>query len=334
MIPIPNQGAFTAANIAAILANMQAVLGVTGNVYYLDPKNGLDTNNGSYPTNQGSGNGPVKTLAVGYALLANGKNDVLILIADGTTASTVRISAGFTWSKSAAHFVGMCSPSFFSQRARIAPPTTAIGFANFFTVSGNGCYFRNLQWFQGFAAGIAAEICMTVTGSRNTFENCSFTGMADTDGGSGADTGSRDLKITAGENFFKHCTIGTDTIARTVANASIEFAGGCARNVFEDCLIALLATVNTVLGVKALTGGIDRFQLFERCKFINAINSSGVSMTGLGSIGANGGGPNGTIVYRDSMLVGIAEWEQTTKTSVYVSGPANSTSTGIAANPA
>jgi 4-hydroxy-tetrahydrodipicolinate synthase len=39
----------------------------TGNVFFLDPVNGLDVNDGTSPANA------VKTLAVGYALLTSGK---------------------------------------------------------------------------------------------------------------------------------------------------------------------------------------------------------------------------------------------------------------------
>ena len=332
-----NLGAFTKAVQLAIQNNFNELIGTTGNVVYLDPVNGNDLNDGlsAVVVAPGSGQGPVKTLAAGYAILRAGKNDILVLISDGTTASSARLSAGFTWAKSAAHFIGMCSPTMFSQRARVAPTAGVTGFANFFTVSGNGCYFKNIEFFQGFTVGIAAEICMTVSGSRNVFENCHICGMADTDAGGGADTGSRNLKLAGGqENLFLNCVIGDDTTARSVANASVEFSGGAARNVFDSCIFPVLATAATVLGVKALTGGIDRFNLFRDCQFINAINSTGVSMTGLGSIGANGGGPNGIIVYKKCTIVGAAEWEQTTKTSVYVDGPTPNSGTGIAVNPA
>lgn len=333
MIPIPNQGAFTAANIAAIMANLQAVIGVTGNVYFLDPVNGNDNFNGLFPTDQTGGQGPVASLAAGEALLASGNNDVLVLIGNGTTSATARLSSGFTWAKNAAHLVGMCAPSLLSQRARIAPTAGVTAFANFFTVSGNGCYFRNLQLFQGFDTGVAASIALAVSGGRNVFDSVHVAGMGDAT--SAQSSTSRNLKISStGENLFRDCTIGIDTVARTTTNASVEFAGGTPRNIFKRCLFPFLSTNSGVLGVKALTGGIDRFQLFDECSFINGINSSGVSMTSLGSVGANGGGPNGCIVYRHSTLVGIAEWEATTKTSVYVEGPAPNSGTGVAVNPA
>src|SRR5208337_893128 len=160
-MPLPANiplGAFTNLTVAAINAALAQVglAATTGNVYYLDPVNGLDTNDGQTPSGLplSGGHGPVATLQAGYNLLRNGFNDVLVLIGNGQSSGSARITS-FTWSKNAAHLVGVCAPSAVSQRARIANPLTA-GLtitANFFTVSGNGCLFSNLSWFVGAGAG-------------------------------------------------------------------------------------------------------------------------------------------------------------------------------------
>lgn len=330
-------GAFTQATANAI-AQMLAQAGIftTGNVFYLDPVNGDDGFNGQTPTDQGDGaNGPVKTLAQGYALLTSGNNDVLVLIANGATSGTARIGAKFTWAKSETIMLGMCSPAKMSQRARIANNTTDVAYANFFEVSGNGCYFKNIQWFQGFTLGVASEICMKVSGQRNVFDNCHFAGMGDGDGAGGADTGSRNLLVTAGENLFAGCTIGLDTVARTVANASVEISGNAARNIFRDCLFIFFATNAAVLGVKTgAAAAIDRMTLFDSCSFINSIKSgAGTAMTALVTMAAAAGG---LLAFRDALLVGVSALgtDATTKAQIYAFGPANNTSSFIAANPA
>jgi hypothetical protein len=332
MIPIPNQGAFTLGDINAIMANMIAGQW-TGNTYYVDPVNGLDINNGqsaqAIPGQAGSG--AVQSLAAGYALLTDGNNDTLVIVGNGQTSGTARLNVSFTWAKSNCRLLGICAPTRFSQRARIAPTGTTTAFKPFFTISGTGNLFQNIQWFYGFNTGTTAAICMTITGPRNVFQNCAIDGMGDTT--SAGDAGSRSLVVSADENLFQDCSIGVDTISRGVANASLEFTNGCARNIFENCVFPFLASAATVLGVKALSGAIDRFQLFNQCLFINAIKSTGVSMTGLGSVGAPTS-PAGMLVYKNSTLVGIAEWEQTTKTSVYVDGAAVNSATGVAVNSA
>src|ERR1700675_278085 len=117
-----NFGAFIPST-GQLIANQLAAMGfgTTGNIYYVDGLNGLDGNNAQSPTQvQGqAGQGPVKTLAAGYAFLREGRNDVLVVIGNGLASGSVRLTAGFTWSKNAAHMVGICSGSWISQRARI-----------------------------------------------------------------------------------------------------------------------------------------------------------------------------------------------------------------------
>src|SRR3990172_7359524 len=129
-----------------------AALGL-GRIFYLDPANGSDNNNGLTPqlakaTLDGA-NGA-------FAQCTAGKNDVIVQIGDGSTAATERLDAAFTWNKRATHYVGIASPSIFSQRARIAPTGTTTAFANFFTISVDGCLFENIQWFHGFNTGVAS----------------------------------------------------------------------------------------------------------------------------------------------------------------------------------
>jgi hypothetical protein len=245
----------------------------TGNVYYLDPVNGSDANPGTLPATA------VKTLAAGYALLVEGNNDVLVLIGNGLAAGSAFLSTGFDWHKDAAHFVGVCAPTLFSPRARIAPTAAITPFANFFTVSGSGCYFSNLEFVTDFTVGVAAEICMTVTGQRNVFHQCHFAGMIGaTAAGS---TTSRNLLLSgAGENLFRECVIGVDSTPRTDANSSVEFAAYATRTIFLDCRFPIYVTGSGTGAfiLKVGSHGLDRVTEFTRCKFWNAATLSGGSL--------------------------------------------------------
>ena len=268
-------GAFTNVTIAAINAALvQAGLaGTTGNVFYCDPVNGLDTNDGQTPSTTPGGHGPVQTLGAGYAFLRSGFNDVLILLSNGASTGSARIHATFTWSKNAAHLIGVCAPTPISQRARIANGTADVAFANFFVISGNGCLFSNVSWFQGFAAGVAAEILITLTGVRNAFLNCDFEGMGDTTGAT--DAGSRCILIkSADENYFYHCNIGLDTVERTGANASVEVSGGTARTIFENCTFLFWSSDGLQYALLAnAAASMDRFVLFKGCNFIAGVGT-------------------------------------------------------------
>lgn len=319
-------GAFTI-NTAQLIAKAiaEAGLGTTGNVLYVDPLLGNDNNTGqlAVPTGAG-GQGPVQSLAAGYAALRSGYNDVLVLIGNGAASASARITT-FTWAKNAAHLVGIAAPSAVSQRARIAFPTTAglTVTAAFFTVSGNGCLFQNLSFFQGASAtqtGIAAAICMTVSGARNAFVNCDFEGMGDAL--SAADAGSRSLVVSAGENYFNHCNVGLDTVTRTNANASVELKNQAARTIFENCTFPVFTTDGAPLILKvAAASAMDRWVLFKGC---NAMCFFGQGSGGLATAAfANLGNACGGFLCFDatSGLFGFtAIGDATTKAQTYVSG--------------
>lgn len=325
-------GAFTPQTAAQIaLAIAQAGLSTTGNVYYLDPVNGNDQNNGQQPQLSSPGIGPVKTLAAGYALLVEGNNDILVLMGNGLSSGSARLSASFTWAKDAAHLIGICPSSPMSPRARIAPTAAVAAFSPFFTHTGKGCHFANVDIFHGFNTGMAAQINYVLQSSNNAFYNCAFQGMGDA--ASAADAGSRSIVIQGDENYFFNCQLGIDTIASSALNSTIEFKGGSARNVFDNCLFPRLATTGAagliVLGAAAAV--IDRITLFRRCTFWNAAAfSGGAAGTGVIKLLASAGG---AILLDNCTEYGFTDWgyDAASKAQTLVSGPVPTSSTsGIA----
>ncbi len=333
MITITGGGAFTNRNISDINSNFSdlssAALGTTGNVVYCQPSSS------NLGPQLGTAAQPYTTLEAGYQALRSGYNDVLLLVGNGAASGTARVNASFTWAKDAAHLVGVASPVLFSQRARIAPSSGTTAFTPYFTVSGNGCIFQNIQWFMGFGTGTTSQIGMVLTGSRNYFQNCAIDGMADNESAQSA--GSRSLKIGlagSGENVFQDCSIGVDTITRTAANASVEFTADTARNVFRGCLFPLMTSSATVLGILG-TGAacMDRFQLFDNCSFINAIKSTSTTMTVLASL--TSASPGGLLLFKQCILLGVGEYGDTNAlANSYIDGFTGAAATsGIAVNP-
>lgn len=307
-VTVTGGGVFTNANISNINSNFSTLFaGFTpGNIIFCNPS-GTGVSNPD-----GSAQKPYTDLLTAYNVCRNGMNDVVLLVGNGASSGSARLTATFTWAKDATHLVGITPPIFYSQRARIAPTTTGTAFANFFIISGNGCAFQNVQFYQGFATGTTAQICMTVSGNRNYFKNCQFAGMNDTT--SATDTGSRNLKIGAagtGENVFEDCVIGDDTTARTVANSSVEFAGGTPRNVFRRCYFPFYNTGTGTLGILG-TGNacVDRENIFDNCAFVNSIKSgSGAAQAAVLSFSTNA--PGGLIVFKDCMSIGFTKWGDT-----------------------
>ncbi len=320
----------------------------TGRWFFVDPANGSNSNSGASDS-------PMASVYYAFSQATSGNNDVIVLVGNGGTGNTQRLSlanaqavdstatAGtLVWNKNAVHMIGQAAPTM-NARARFAPPTgtytvTTFGSGNFVTVSGTGCYFANFSLFQGFSTGGNNQICWTDSGSRNYYENVSFGGAADA--GSAQSTSSRSLLLNgAGENTFVNCYIGVDTVTKTVANASLELAApagglGIPRNSFYNCVFPFQTSAATPIGIKvAAASAIDRWQLFDRCSFINNVNSTSTTMSGLATMAASAGG---LLLMKDCTLVGITEFgtDATTLAQIYVDGGTVTAATsGIAVNP-
>lgn len=317
---------------------------LTGTWYFCDPANGSDANDGLSPSSA------VQTLYMAHSKMTAGKNDVCLLIGDGSATGTARLSTALaasvtssattgtlTWSKNACHLIGVTAPTQVAQRARIAPPSgtytqSTFGSGNFVVVSASGCIFENFSLFNGFSTGGTNQICWTNSGSRNYYNNVNFGGMGDA--ASAQDTGSRSLKVTGSENTFVNCVVGLDTVTRTVANASLEFASGVARNTFIGCNFPFQTSASTPLGIiVSAASGIDRWQKFDRCTFINNVQSTSTTMAALATLPASAGG---LLLMKDCTLVGITEFgtDATSRGQMYVDGGAPTAgSTGIAVVP-
>ena len=300
----------------------------TGNYYFVDPANGADGNEGSVEL-------PLATLDGALDKCTAGNNDVVILIGDGATTNTARLSATLTWDKNATHLIGITAPTGVAQRARIAPTAGASAFTPMVNVTASGCYFANFSLFHGFDTGTTAQICWVDAGVRNYYENVNFGGMGDA--ASAASAGSRSLKIsgTTGENTFVRCTVGLDTIARGAANASLEFASGTPRNRFIECMFPFQASAGTPLGIlTSAAAAMDRWQSFERCVFINNVESTSTTMTALVTLAASSGG---LVLLKDCTTVGVTDVfsDATTAGQMYVDGGApTAATTALAVAPA
>lgn len=304
---ITGGGAFTRQNIADLNNNFNLLAaGFTpGNVVYCNPSSAFTGQQ------DGSAAKPYTSLVTAYGILRNGMNDVLVLVGNGAASGSARLTGTFTWAKDAAHLIGVDSPVLYSQRARITPASGATAFTPFFTISGNGCIFQNIQWFDGFGTGTTSQIGILLTGSRNYFQNCHIAGMADNESAQSA--GSRSLKIGlagSGENVFDSCVIGVDTIARTQANASIELAGATARNRFRGCTLPFFGSAAGVLGILGTGNGCcDRDNSFEDCLFINQTKSTSTGMTALLSFTT--ATPGGMVIFKRCAMVGVTKFGDT-----------------------
>lgn len=289
----------TAQDIAGMLG-----LPFVGNIYYIDPTNGADTYDGTDPKSAR------KTLAGGYALLADNSHDCLVIVPGGVGTGTGTVeTVATTWAKNLTHLVGNVVSGAYGSRARVTTATTSL--TPMLIVSGTGNSFHNIQ-FQATAA--TNLVAVKVTGSRNRFDNCQLGIQNDTAGDSAS---AVDLWLVgASENEFNGCVIGYDSFTKTGANSIILAETASARNVFNNCIFPMFVDADAprflTLGVSA----IDRTMIFNGCKFLNSIYCGSTNLTDAIAINAN---PGGGVILHDCMLIGATGWADTL-TNVYVLG--------------
>lgn len=280
----------------------------TGNYFWVDEANGSDGNTGG-PQD------PFATLSQAHSMCTANNDDVVFLV------GTVHTTATIAWSKNKTHLIGLCAPSQ-NNRARISQTGSTV-FTPLVNVTAEGCIFRDLATFHGFA-NASTQICWTAAGGRNSYQNVEFFGGGDAT--AAAQAGMRSLLVSGstGENVFTGCTIGLDTVVRaTAVNASLEFTGGSPRNKFVDCVfqadVSLAGDLHCTIG----SGGIDRWALFKNCTFLNAINSGGTAMTVAFIVNASAGG---SVILQDPTSVGATVFATTGPIYVNGTSPVGTTS--------
>lgn len=281
-----------------------------GNVYYVDQTAGSDAHDGRSPAKA------LLTLSAAHAKMTADQNDIVYVF--GNTADiAVRESATLTWSKDCCHIIGLNALNPISQRVSIRSDGTE--FSPLVNVTADGCVFANFHVFHGYDDA-SAQIAWQESGQRNAHFNLHLGGMGHATAGDQSQ--SRSLLLTGdGERYFKDCTVGLDTIARSTTNAELELKSSAARDIFDDCLFLAFADNAGHLFIKAddSAAAIDRFTLFRRCVFLNAIHSTGTPMTE--AIAAHGS-LAGTILLKDCTLVGATDWENSASGQVMIDGAA------------
>ncbi len=255
-------------NAMALSSKVSALVniprGPNSNIYCVDPQVGSDSNNGL------SFEKPLLTLAAAFAKCTANQNDIVLLIG-GPTGNA--LAEALDWSKSYTHLIGLSGdlPGV-GQRARVTG-SDALDLDVLVTVSGNGCIFKNVQFFNGNDAAEDSG-AVIVTGARNYFENCFFGGMGHAT--PAARAGCYSLKINGGEeNFFKRCSIGLQTIIRAAANAELVMDGNCYRNKFVDCEFLSWSVTAGKLLVSFAATAVPWVTQFENCLFGNLDMSAG-----------------------------------------------------------
>jgi hypothetical protein len=260
-----------------ILGNLTAlgvpVVGTTfGNAYFVDYRNGLDTNPGT------TRDKAFKTLSAAVAAATTNNNDVIFIDGDSTVVETAMV----TISKNRLHIVG-CNGlhGHYGAGAKISCALTT-GASNIATVKNTGV--RNSFYGIKFMNSNTVDegLYAFVEGGEYTrFFNCEFYKETDLDV-----TGAADFVANGDSMMMYNCTIGSsaNAISGAIIRANVLFTKGLAGsgkvardNWFENCILwrrSSNAANRFVYGANATD--IERFCVFKSCLFANAKNAGGV----------------------------------------------------------
>jgi hypothetical protein len=295
------------------------LMGANAKVFFVDPANGSDSNDGLTPLTA------LDTVTAAYNKTTSGAGDVVYLISDGGTTGTAR-DVAITWANNNTHLVGICAPTIVNQRARIAPPSTDTdvdAYTPYITVSGSGCIFMNFSVFQGNSEDSKSSIGIKVSGSRNYFYNVAVLNGAHANQ---ADEETYNVQLTGSENTFDSCYIGVDTVSRgnNAVSANVRFGSDATdqscRNVFRNCIFPCFADDTEPTFIYAKTAGdCDRWQIFDRCIFVNSATALGGSTLDAGVKWAATSG--GVCLLYDCAFYGVTDVTAADNTYVQVYAP-------------
>jgi len=291
-----------------------------GEVFYVDASGGSDTVNAGKRQDDA-----LATVAAAYEKLTSGNHDVVIIAPSGGSGRTSE-TASITWAKRFAHLVGSAAPTAQDARAGVGMAASTV-----FTISENGCLFKNLTFTQ--TADVNEPV--TISGDYNSFLGVDFKGSLNAT--TGDDTAMRCLNLDGGqENYFGGCTLGQDTIMRSAANATVEFENAASRNVFEDC--RFIAAIDAATPVHVLftgTSAIDRWVEFKNTSFYSFSSNDGTAMTACMNLSAQTATGHVLVTGFPFLGTGITDWEASASGRIQMQGFTNTTNViGIALHPA
>lgn len=237
-------------------------VGMNSNVFFVDPANGSDGNEGTIEA-------PLASIETAEDRCEANQNDVVAYIAG---SSKFDLTAALTWDKNYTHLIGICAPTETAQRARIFQTSTLKAASPLLNITASGCIFKNFYIFQG-VDDATSLINVQVTGGRNYFGNVHFAG-----GGHAtqAINGGASLELNgAEENTFVGCTIGVDTVDAATGMMGLLFDTDAHRNVFRDCIFRMRAGNSGAGFIEVVdSDGIGRDNTFVDCIFVNNSTSN------------------------------------------------------------
>lgn len=236
--------------------------GVFGNTYFVDYRNGVDTNNGLSKSNS------FKTLSAAYAACTSNNNDLIYIDGDSTVTETAMI----TWAKNRITVIGVGGYGHYGQAAKVSVGVTAAatdiatmqvsGVRNTFI----GVKFMNSNTVAEALYGVAEG------GEFTTYVNCEFYKSTDLD-----ETAASEFLHNGDSTKFYDCTFGstaniiaTGKIRPNVLVTATLSGKKCRDTYFQNCLFLSKAGGTAhcaIYGANATD--VERMFVLKGCQFFN-----------------------------------------------------------------
>jgi len=296
---------------------------IPGTWYFVDPTSGNAAWDGLTKSTA------VASIVTAYGKCTSGAGDGIVVMSRGTTTAGTSsyLSATITWSKHGITVVGLCAPTWYNQRARIASASGVATLTSLITVTGNNNAFINLLFYNAHA-GSAQNSTVKVTGVRNAFINCDFKGTP-----AAADAYKCDLWLSgADETLFKHCNFGNasyDAGDNAACHVYIDGTTGNGQNYFENCTSVAQVSAGTAFGVlkSGAATALNGIMIFKDCIFTAWRANTGDPALATWFIGT--APTTGTICVQNSGIFGYDEWDSAAGNDrVYVVNPTSAANAG------
>ena len=252
-----------------IMGNIPATF---GDVYFVDYRNGSDTNAGTSPDS------PLKTLTGAHTKVTSNNNDIILIDGDSEIVETAMI----TWSKNRTHVIGLNGPMPFAgygNGARITQGTTGVDTDTAtLRVTGVRNTFSGIK-FSNSSATATCLHCVEDGGEYTRWFNCEFykSGLLTTDA-----TG--ELLCNADSSQYFGCTFGDMVNSRGASGVErpnvkcdrLTLTDKHLRDVhFESCTFLHHAAHGDACHVHGSNqADVQRRLSFKDCQFWNNINAA------------------------------------------------------------
>jgi hypothetical protein len=269
--------------MAADIAMKLGLPTITGTWFFVDGKDGSDTNNGKSPTRA------VKTYDTAYGLCTDAYGDGICILSRSTSSSSysATIAAAIAWTKSGITTYGVCAGGPYNGRARISF-TAATTDVYMLYVTGINNRWENVNFVNENDLSAAEITTVKLHGDRNTFINCCFIATPATSSLYKSDFWLND----AHENYFFNCNFGAASHPQgdnAGCHIYMDGANGNAQNIFDHCTSVAQVTAGTAFGflkggaTTALNGTI----IFRDCVFTVWQANTGLTAMTSWYIGSN-----------------------------------------------